>query len=113
MYEFYVSIISQDYDVDDFYDPDDDDLDVSDVELMVFVNNIIKENLMSGQQMFRLQDDYQMEQKTCLDLHLIPITFFAKHQNYFNYFAFHRFFYWFLRLSYSSFFIVYKSYLQL
>lgn len=106
VYVVYVSIISQDYVVDHFYDPDNDDLDVSFVQLMVFVNNIIKGNLMSGQQMFRLQDSYQMEQMTCLDLHLIPITFFAKHPDYFNYFAFHRFFYWFLRLIYSSCFIV-------
>jgi hypothetical protein len=92
--EVYVLIIFQDYDVNDSYDPDDDDdLDVGFVQLMVFVNNIIKENLMSGQQMFRLQDGYQMEQTTCLDLHLIPIIFFAKYQNYFNYFAIHRFFY--------------------
>jgi len=46
VYEVFVSIISQDYVVDDFYDPDNDDLDVSFVQLMVFVNNIIKGNLM-------------------------------------------------------------------
>lgn len=69
---------------DDFYDPDGDyDLDDGVVLLMVFTNNIIKENLMSGQQMFKRQDDYQMELKTYLDLHLILITVFVNHQNYF------------------------------
>ena len=69
---------------DYFYDPGgDDDLDVGVVMLMVFTNNIIKENLMNGQQMFKQQDDYQMELKTYLDLHLIPITVFVMHQNYF------------------------------
>jgi len=68
----------------DFYDLDDDD-DLGDdaVLLMVFTNNITRENLMSEQQMLKRQDGYQMEQKTCLDLHLIPIRVFAKHQNYF------------------------------
>lgn len=69
---------------DDFYDPDGDyDLDDGVVLLMLFTNNIIKENLMSGQQMFKRQDDYQMELKTYLDLHLILITVFVNHQNYF------------------------------
>jgi hypothetical protein len=114
VYEVYVLIIFQDYGVDDFYDPNDnDDLNFSFEQLTVFINNIIKENLMSGQQNFKLQDDYQKEQKTCLGLHLIPIKFFTIIQNYFNYFESHRFFYLFLRLNYSSCFIVNKSYLKL
>lgn len=50
-------------DVVDFYDLDDDD-DLGDdaVLLMVFTNNITRENLMSEQQMLKRQDGYQMEQ---------------------------------------------------
>ena len=84
MYEVYVVNVVMVFQDDYFYDPGgDDDLDVGVVMLMVFTNNIIKENLMNGQQMFKQQDDYQMELKTYLDLHLIPITVFVMHQNYF------------------------------
>lgn len=84
VYEVYVANLVMVFQDDDFYDPDGDyDLDDGVVLLMVFTNNIIKENLMSGQQMFKRQDDYQMELKTYLDLHLILITVFVKHQNYF------------------------------
>lgn len=84
MYEVYVANLVMVFQDDDFYDPDGDyDLDDGVVLLMLFTNNIIKENLMSGQQMFKRQDDYQMELKTYLDLHLILITVFVNHQNYF------------------------------